>query len=219
MFGLPPKISPSSFQTARRDPHQDKFSDLCNAELQMPVQITEQEIDYLCAKFTERFFLLFFFLFAWSLRYKRNSRLKGWLLDLLTSKRLQLYRVVLRPPDEKKGRTFRLGRRKISSPSWRLLNIGRGCSGQWWSRHPWGELRTMRMWHLGAWVSEWLMILEGISNLSNSVKPPQEGCVGSQKCLGWCQQRFNPTLLTEHPRHGPEGVPVSAELAVVFWQR
>ena len=25
------------------------------------------------------------------------------------------------------------------------------CPGRWWSHHPWGCSRTMRMWHSGAW--------------------------------------------------------------------
>lgn len=47
------------------------FRDLQIAKLQMLVQITEQQIDYLCAKFTKREGLGFF-LFAWSLRRKSN---------------------------------------------------------------------------------------------------------------------------------------------------
>ena len=35
----------------------------------------------------------------------------------------------------------------------RVVRLGPGCPGQWWSPHPWRGSKTMWMWPLGTWSS------------------------------------------------------------------
>jgi len=48
--------------------------------------------------------------------------------------------------------------------------IGPGCSGQWWSPHPWRGSKTMWMWHFRTWFSRrggvvWMVGLHDLRGL------------------------------------------------------